>query len=778
MIEAIKEIGKYAVGDKNLDQNSFLDNIHISLVHEKENGKEKVPQSVVFLNFDTKDKKITVETEDVNCENANYDSGRAYLWCGNFEGNKPQINITSNNVDHIFSDTLPLIIDRSNGEFKETIEKVVNLFFDNNGSNKRYIKPETFEFFDKKVEEIKKGVNEIKTNLGNKTTKKDIDAQVKKLKKLWENGTGDKLKLDIKGNLESAAKQISEKCTELANEIEGKLKKKYVEKSKLVADLLESYGLKEKNVSIYTVKINNQLICQNEDYKQIVYNEKIGGLFNEKDEKYKNYLSKNGTCSVCGIQDKSTTSNTTNLGFKFYITDKIGFSFGLDEHFKKNLNLCKDCYQYLMVGERFIKDNLKTTIGNLNVYIIPHFIFEDKDINIEEFSEYVSDCSNSVAKLENLIKFEDNIKEDAKYKKYNFIINYLFYQKSKSEFKVLKLIKDVSPTRLDYIREKEEEMSNLVDGRYSRETKLKICLNSILESIPLKQVKTKTTPKGYQGVSRYLDILDAIFSNGKVEYTFLINQFTKTIRIIKFETPGYNIWTNENFINKILQLNFLLLFFKKLNILESINKMEKVSNAKIGNINDLIPEEILNYWKDMEIYSEDSCKKALFLLGYIIGEIGRKQEGKDIKNKPILNKINFLGMDVEKIKRLSNEIFEKLMQYKILQYNEKIFNIFKMLFEENVNKWKLSNQENVFYVLSGYAFSGYSYFKKYRDEIAKDISKKTKDLQQAEENGENVTDQKKLLEEANKLFNSGEKNSFKNTKNLLKNIKINNLNVK
>ena len=119
----------------------------------------------------------------------------------------------------------------------------------------------------------------------------------------------------------------------------------------------------------------------------------------------------------------------------------------------------------------------------------------------------------------------------------------------------------------------------------------------------------------------------------------------------------------------------------------------------------LVPEDIKKYFKEMG-YSEEQA--ALFLLGYLIGEIGNAQWNKEIPNKPILNKIVYQGMNPGKILRLTNEVFEKLKQWRRLQYNEGIFGEMKKLLDKHLQNWTLSDQENVFYVLSGYAYNTYS----------------------------------------------------------------------
>lgn len=113
-------------------------------------------------------------------------------------------------------------------------------------------------------------------------------------------------------------------------------------------------------------------------------------------------------------------------------------------------------------------------------------------------------------------------------------------------------------------------------------------------------------------------------------------------------------------------------------------------------------------------YEEEHC--ALFLLGYLIGEIGNAQRNADLLSEPILNKLNYQGMTIIKIDRLINEIAEKLKQYKatvkeknkrvhLLYLNNNSYAICNKLWIKNRKNWKLTNQENVLYILSGYSFN-------------------------------------------------------------------------
>jgi CRISPR-associated protein Csh1 len=61
-------------------------------------------------------------------------------------------------------------------------------------------------------------------------------------------------------------------------------------------------------------------------------------------------------------------------------------------------------------------------------------------------------------------------------------------------------------------------------------------------------------------------------------------------------------------------------------------------------------------------------------------------------------------MDQRKIMRLTNEIYEKLRQYKIADYNEAIYAEAKMYLDADSSEL-YSPQENTYWVLSGYAYA-------------------------------------------------------------------------
>jgi len=223
-------------------------------------------------------------------------------------------------------------------------------------------------------------------------------------------------------------------------------------------------------------------------------------------------------------------------------------------------------------------------------------------------------------------------------------------------------------------------------------------------------------------------LYDVIFSGKPVAYSFLIGQFIELARVYKFEKfANYNIGKSQNsgigLVYAILKANLFLLYLQRLNLLKGGECMNYATLE--------LDTEIKNFLKEMKY---DEPKVAMFLLGYLIGEIGNAQYRlSESRIKPILNKINFEGMNPDKLIRLTNEVFEKLNQYKVffkkeksrvplLIFNQGIFNEYKRLIDKEIANWQLSNHENVFYVLSGYAYATYKALPKaeQKEEVEKD----------------------------------------------------------
>jgi len=137
-----------------------------------------------------------------------------------------------------------------------------------------------------------------------------------------------------------------------------------------------------------------------------------------------------------------------------------------------------------------------------------------------------------------------------------------------------------------------------------------------------------------------------------------------------------------------------------LNLLKDIGAVEMEREAK-GYFK--IPDEDIEATLSSMGYVE--WQKALFLLGVLVGRIGIEQYKKGDEKKAVLNKISFEGMSAERVKLLANYVLEGLRNYRVLDSrNEAIYAYMKMMLDRNVGVLR-NPIDNVFYILSGYAYA-------------------------------------------------------------------------
>ncbi len=413
---------------------------------------------------------------------------------------------------------------------------------------------------------------------------------------------------------------------------------------------------------------------------------------------------------------EALTADTTRFMAKFYITKLITFSSELEGKskkggFAKNFSLCPDCYKEILAGMRYLDNYLRSNLAGNTFWIIPGLFFNPLESQLtKRWIEIARDHISSILDPDNALSFRHKIERELEdYRRFEELadlahVHLLFYEKSKSAFKVKKLIREIPLRWIQTLNQAFLETKALGDevlGNNGNPKKWLLSLKDIYTLIPLRSGNTREYKK-------ILDLYESILSRWPLERSFLMQSFLTLSAIYLLEKPGYNIHPGKNpqlgLTFALLQGNLLLQFLEKLNILQGGGHMTEP-------IARLLPESITRYVEKMG-YSEEAT--ALFLLGYMIGAIGAEQvRGADFNaKKPILNKINVNGMNSHQIRILSNEVFEKLDQYRIRGYYEKTFAVMKSLLDPHISRWSLSDAESVFYLLSGYSFYIYERIQK------------------------------------------------------------------
>lgn len=451
--------------------------------------------------------------------------------------------------------------------------------------------------------------------------------------------------------------------------------------------LKDKYDQNLKSFGLFVIQIDGEIISQNQNYIEKVIESK------KPKEKKKTIISK-GICSACQSTE-NLTSDLTKTKIKTYTTNQDIFASQFDKkNYHKNMQLCEACLMKLLAGENYTINNLDTRLSAFNVYIIPQFIYgeplDEKELSF--ISDKIIKSFNTVKSFESIRELKDEISMSLDFRDIDslFLLNFLFYRSSQASTKVQALVKDVNPSIFEKISSalisSNEEMKVLMGPNWRNQ----ITLNTAYYMHPIKLYNG--SPVQYRDV---LQTYDHILTEKMLNKKHVIENIVECIKIIRLEKPSYNIDTKSFLEFYILQSNMYIQFLRHMNCIK------EGQNLKMDNL--ALKEEIKGYIIDMK-YDEEQT--AMFLLGCLIGEIGIAQYDRDSedKNKPILNKINWNGVDINKVIRLTKDVFNKLNQEKIRQYNEITFSEMKRLLDKNIANWTMNKDENLFYILSGYAY--------------------------------------------------------------------------
>lgn len=482
------------------------------------------------------------------------------------------------------------------------------------------------------------------------------------------------------------------------------------EKPRTVAEaihgILKHLGLTRKKVALWTLLFNDEPLVREKPYDEVVLS------YMQRSFEGEGLLD--GVCSVC---DKEGTrvafSAFKRLSFlKYYITDKLGAASHLaEEGFSKNFLICQSCFQDMMVAEKFIRNNLSLRVGDLNFLVLPFFLVVPEEANAQELYLWVERLKTKVAGLVSTASWLENIagsRKSLEEELQNFleelpyenqaIMSFLFYRKSQGELRVFALIKDVSPSRVRHLLLR----SHFLATKAEKLLGLKSCwldLTRIYRLIPLSS-GDQTEQK------KILYIYEGLLKRYPINYTFLVKQFlllAKAYLLEKYE--GTSIMRppdkrkEHTLAERMVEAGFFLKLLREENLLRGLRNLQDTDFHGFGL--DELDLRMQEYLREMH-YSKPEI--ALFLLGYLLNEVGKGQYLSGHRDKPILEKLNYQGMPWSKVRQLANVLFEKLRQYDRLRFTERLYATMKALLDSYRDNWPLGPEENTFYILSGYSY--------------------------------------------------------------------------
>ncbi|AXF57065.1 type I-B CRISPR-associated protein Cas8b/Csh1 [Salicibibacter kimchii] len=476
---------------------------------------------------------------------------------------------------------------------------------------------------------------------------------------------------------------------------EIKLKKVVQGAGKDFQKLIKSqHGLSTDEIQLFSLSINGERIIDQPFYRELIVQEKENVFQNAKE----------GVCSVIGERE-NVTSDTAKLKFNYYINDKINFASNFEKSgYSRNMVLGKKAYRQLMAGEAYIMRNFYTRFVALPCYVVPEIMFRSKDMDstnyyLDKLSEkiqgYVETAKTVDVSREVKETTKDYLEEDEDDLN-QVVLNFLFFTSSQNSLKVNKLIQSIpvrQMARLINMQRASRELSE----RFYGEGKWNFGLENIYYLIPMKNQGGNPQEK-----HKILTVYESMLSGQRISKNWLISEFVHLSKIYQHEQfDSYQIQPVNNIDhhlrNKMLQCQTFLWLMDKLTIEEG-EEMEETIDYQLKD------GLIVDYMKTMQYGEEES---AMFLLGCLIAEVAAKQHSIEDPTKPILNKINYQGMNKTKISMLSTEVHGRLSQLTktaINSYQESMFAEHKRLFDAALKNWSMRDNETVFYILAGYAF--------------------------------------------------------------------------
>ena len=374
-----------------------------------------------------------------------------------------------------------------------------------------------------------------------------------------------------------------------------------------------------------------------------------------------------------------------------FVTTTINYANNLDKKaFANNYQIDIDVQKALQNGSNYIRGKLNNQrcsvrIANTEHFIIPTFL-DPENVDIKFELDHIQKLSEWVFSSKQL----DNLIEGLRSDNTLYWINYIAYASDGNSVKVINHIKDVSSVWFRNIVQKDIEQSNLISNYFNQK---RSNLSTIYYAIPIR--------KDHEQKNDALKLLSQVLEQRKVSKQKLFSHF---IELILCHYYGrYRSYSNitphpERFDfairDSVIKYQFLINLLKSLNLTD-MEEIEKT--ATDGNDS---PDKLKEFFEDMG-YSHQ--QQSLYWLGRIVWRIGKAQMDKGHIQMPILNKINYNGMDYSKIQRLFIDTFELATQYQISKEIKFSSNLFQQYFPGDIKLWKITSQESVFYILSGFS---------------------------------------------------------------------------
>lgn len=428
------------------------------------------------------------------------------------------------------------------------------------------------------------------------------------------------------------------------------------------------------------------------------YREYVAGTFRPSLED-----ATEGVCHLCGQRAGVTAKTGDFQFFKFFNTDKPGFAPKLDRKlFPSVFGMCSSCFSAVLDGDRFVMERLRTRLAGLDVVLLPYPVPDKKDL--QELARILVRRLNATATVAQWKEFQKTLEEQAEFSwediRTQILLNFVFVERAQSAVKVLKILQEVPPSRLDELDEARRQAR-----AWALEHFRDVGKEKSMWDLDLQTQYTLLPPhKDTRTPSLFLSYLEALLYATPFPRTAIRRHILSVARAHATGSPQSFRGIPRN--RTVEQLMVQAMVLERYGALAGVFPPEPTGGGS------MVLERLPEYLREYVVNHVPPGKaRGMFLLGYVIGLIGRaQQEGiprGEVKSPPILNAVPFSGMDEARVHRLANQVADRMRHYlKGWAYDEgeRVFGAALTLLNESSSS-SLAPYENTYWVLAGYGFA-------------------------------------------------------------------------
>ena len=421
------------------------------------------------------------------------------------------------------------------------------------------------------------------------------------------------------------------------------------------------------------------------------------------DDSGANTLDNEKLCYASGkiLDDVTELDLSTRYSLnKMFVTTTQNYASFFDEGlFNKNYQISLENQSKLDLASTFLLENYKTRIADINHVIIPQLKWSDEP-DLDLILERLKTSADLLFSFKALSETTADIEIDVEG---IYWLNFVGFESDGNFFKTISIIKDVSKFHFEKVIEtfeeinwKFRELKEAVDWDNATKNYGEISffnLNSVYGLIPIRKEKEKKNVA--------LQLFKSILEKRPVEKSQIFEFFSELILCHYYER--YNSYTNIRKYGKdYFGLAIRDSVFKYLAFIQVLKKLNLINMEEQPNTT-TAKETAKEYEKQIQDFfdkmSFNKHQKALFFLGRILNSVVYLQKG---KNKTVIDKINYNGMDRDDIVRLRIDLFEKAKQYN--STGKVVFDDSRFGQHFDFENWNMNPQEAVFFILTGYSY--------------------------------------------------------------------------